>query len=53
MPQKEPEQPDQSTELQDAASLGSSVAYELKSFQPRGGDLEDAATLQQPHHVRS
>ncbi len=52
MPQ-EPEQADQSTELQDAASIGSSAAYELKSFTPHGGDLEDAAALQQPHHVWS
>ena len=51
MPQ-ESEQADQGTELQDAASLDSSAAYELKSFEPHGGDLEDAAALQQPHHVR-
>ena len=50
---QEPELAKQSTELPGAASLGSSAAYELKPVGHHGGDLEDAATLQQPHHVSS
>ena len=50
---QEPDQAKQSTELPGAASLGSSAAYELEPVEPHGGDPEDAATLQQPHHVCS
>lgn len=48
---QEPEQANQSRELQGAASLGSSAAYELKPLEPHVDKPEDPATLRPPHHV--